>query len=358
MDRGPPGRRWGQADVGFCPRSEKSASEQVVMPTNLPPEYFEADKRYRAASSPSEKITCLEDLLGTIPKHKGTDKLRADLRRRLSKLKSAAQTKKGAGKRETAYHFDKEGAGQVVVIGPANVGKSALVVALTNASPEVADFPFTTWNPTPGMMEVGGIQIQLIDTPPLSRDFIEPDLMDLIRRSDLMLLVVDLLTDPVQQLEDTVAMLGEHRIVPCYLRERCVERQGVTFKPILVLANKCDDAGADENYEIFCELLGEDWPMLAVSATSGRNLERMKQVVVQRLEIIRVYSKIPGQEPDLSRPFVLKQGDTVQELAGKVHQDFVRDLKLARVWGEGVFDGQLVGRDHVLSDGDVVELHI
>jgi ribosome-interacting GTPase 1 len=328
------------------------------MPTNLPPEYYDADKRYRAASSPTEKIAGLEELLSTIPKHKGTDKLRADLRRRLSKLKSAAQTKKSASKRDSAYQFDKEGAGQVVVIGPANVGKSALVVALTNASPEVADFPFTTWNPTPGMMEVEDIQIQLIDTPPLSRDYVEPELLDLIRRSDLMLLVVDLQTDPIEQLEDTVALLGEHRIVPCYLRERCGDQRGLTIKPILVLANKYDDHGADENFEIFRELLEDDWPMLAASATTGRNLERLKQVVVKRLEIIRVYSKTPGQEPDLSRPFVLKEGDTIEEFAGNVHQDFVKNLKVARVWGEGVFDGQMVGRDHVLADGDVVELHI
>jgi ribosome-interacting GTPase 1 len=328
------------------------------MPTNLPPEYHDADKRYRAASSPAEKIACLEELLSTIPKHKGTDKLRADLRRRLSKLKSAAQTKKSTSKRDSAYQFEKEGAAQVVVIGPANVGKSALVVALTNASPEVADFPFTTWNPTPGMMVVEDIQIQLIDTPPLSRDYVDPELLDLIRRSDLMLLMVDLQTAPVEQLEDTVALLGEHHIVPCYLRERCEDQRGLTFKPILVLANKCDDHGADENYEIFRELLEDDWPMLAVSATTGRNLERLNQVVVERLEIIRVYSKTPGQEPDFSRPFVLREGDTIEEFAGKVHQDFVKELKVARIWGKGVFDGQMVGRDHVLADGDVVELHI
>ena len=111
------------------------------MPTNLPPEYYEAEKRYRAAQSPPEKAACLEVLISTIPKHKGTDKLRADLRRRLSKLKSAAQSKKGAGKHESVFHIDKEGAGMVVVIGPPNVGKSALVDVLTNASPQVADFP-------------------------------------------------------------------------------------------------------------------------------------------------------------------------------------------------------------------------
>jgi ribosome-interacting GTPase 1 len=328
------------------------------MPTNLPPEYFEAEKRYRSAKSPAEKIASLDELIGTIPKHKGTDKLRADLRRRLSKLKTAPQAKKGTSKRASAFLIDKEGAGQVAVVGPPNVGKSALVAALTNATPEVADFPFTTWNPTPGMMPFENTQIQLIDTPPLNRDFVEPDLLDLIRRSDLMLLVVDLQTDPVQQLEDTIALLQEHHIVPHHLKDRHTQQRGLTFIPLLVLANKNDDEHSDENFEIFRELIEEDWPSLPVSATTGRNLERLKQTVFERLEVMRVYSKAPGKEPDLTAPFILKKGNTINDFAGKVHQDFVEKLKVARIWGDGVYDGQPVGRDHVLHDGDVVELNI
>jgi len=328
------------------------------MPANLPPDYFEAEKRYRAAKTPRDKIACLEQMLTIMPKHKGTDKLRADLRRRISKLKDASQSKKSVGKRDSAFHIDKEGAGQVLVLGPSNVGKSALVAALTNASPQVADFPNTTWQPTPGMMPVGNIQIQLIDTPPLDREYVEPELMDLIRRADLILVVVDLQTDPMQQLEDTIALLDEFRIVPLRLKERYAGQPGLTFIPFLVLANKNDDSSSDENFEILRELLEDDWPMLSVSATTGRNLEALKQTVTTRLEIIRVYSKAPGKDPDTSAPFVLKKGSTVADFAGKVHQDFVKKLKVARVWGQSVFDGQMVQRDHVLQDGDVVELRL
>ncbi|MGB3905604.1 MAG: GTPase, partial [Anaerolineae bacterium] len=201
------------------------------MPANLPPEYFEAEKGYRAARSTADKIARLEELLRTIPKHKGTDKLRADFRRRLSKLKATDQARKRPGRRESAFHIDREGAGQVVVVGPTNVGKSALVAALTNATPEVVDAPFTTWEPTPGMMPMENVQIQLIDTPPLNTEFVEPELLDLIRRSDLILLVVDLQTDPIQELEDTIALLQEHRIVPQRLRDRYTEQQGLTFIP-------------------------------------------------------------------------------------------------------------------------------
>ena len=328
------------------------------MPTNLPPEALEAESRYRAAKSVAEKIVCLEEYISAIPKHKGTDRLRAALRRRLSKLKAASQTRKGVSKRDSAFSIVKEGAGQVVLVGPANVGKSALVAALTNANPEVADFPFTTWKPTPGMMLVENIQIQLIDTPPLDRGFVESELLNLIRRSDLILLVVDLQTDPVQQLESTIAFLQEHRIAPLRLKDRYAGQRRMTFKPLLVLANKSDDEDSDEDFEIFRELLEDDWPSLPVSATTGRNLERLKQVVFERLEVIRIYSKAPGKEPDFSAPFTMKRGGTVADFAGKIHQDFFKKLKSARVWGSAAYDGQMVQRDYVLHDGDVVELRI
>ena len=125
-----------------------------------------------------------------------------------------------------------------------------------------------------------------------------------------------------------------------------------------MLANKNDDDDTQENYEIFRELLEDDWPMIPVSVVTGRNMDQMKQAVVDRLEIIRVYSKAPGKDADLSSPFVLKKGSTVEIFAGKVHKDFTNQLKVAKVWGESVFDGQMVQRDHVLQEGDIVELHI
>jgi ribosome-interacting GTPase 1 len=326
------------------------------MPANLPPEYFDAEKRYRAATSTADKIERLEELISTIPKHKGTDKLRAGFRRRLSKLRASTDARKRPSRRESAFRVDREGAGQVVVAGPTNVGKSALVAALTNATPEVSSSPFTTWEPTPGMMPVENIQIQLIDTPPLSSEYVEPQLMDLIRRADLILLVVDLQTDPLQQLEDAIGLLDEHHIIPRRLRDDDTDQRGVTLVRLLVLVNKNDDEESDEDLEIFRLLLEDEWPLLAVSADTGRNLEHLKEEVFRRLEIIRVHSKPPGKKPDLSAPFVLPKGSTVEDFAGKVHQDFLDNLKSARVWGSASYDGQMVGRDHVLADGDVVEL--
>jgi len=201
------------------------------MPTNLPPEYFEADKRYRIAETTVEKIYSLEDLISTIPKHKGTDKLRADLRRRLAKLKEAQQSSKGKLKRDSPFQINREGAGQVIVIGTPNVGKSSLLVRLTNADPKVSSNPLTTWRPMPGMMQVEEVQIQLIDTPPITRGYVDPGLFDLIRRSDLVLLMVDLHTDPITQLDEIIMLLAEHRIYPLIHQNQVPEDRRNVNKP-------------------------------------------------------------------------------------------------------------------------------
>lgn len=328
------------------------------MPTNLPPEYYEVEEKYKAAQTQDEKVELLTTLISTIPKHKGTDHLRADLRRRLSKLKEQAQSQKKSGGPVSAFVIDKEGAGQVAVIGPANTGKSSLVANYTNADPEVADYPMTTWQPTPGMLKVDNIQVQLVDTPPLDREYNEPEFFQLLRNTDLLLLMVDLQADPVSQLHDTVKTLVDNRIVPRHLQAEH-SQSGNKFIPLLVLVNKSDDDTLEEDYHIFCELLDEEWPCMPVSVAAGRNIDKLQARIFEQLGVIRVYSQAPGQEPDYASPFVLPQGSTVGDFARKVHKDFYENLKSARVWGEGAaFDGMQVSREHELHDGDVVQLKI
>jgi uncharacterized protein len=328
------------------------------MPTNLPPEYFEAEKRFRLAQSLQEKISCLEDLISTVPKHKGTDKLRADLRRQLSRLKQDHQSRKKHTTHQSAFHIDKEGAGQVMVLGTANVGKSSLVAALTNAEPEISPAPFTTWKPLPGMMPIENIQVQLIDTPALDLDFIEPALFDLIRRCDLILLLVDLQADPFHQMDYAINLLKDRHISPLSSQESTESHEQIIYLPLIILANKCDDERMDETFEIFCELFEGECPVIPISARTGRNFSELKTRVYQELDIIRVYAKPPWQEADLEKPFVLKKGTTVIEFAEKVHRDFYEKLKTARVWGSSQFEGQMVQRDYQLQDGDIVELRI
>lgn len=326
------------------------------MPTNLPPEYFEAEKVYKAAQSLEEKISALEDLISTIPKHKGTDKLRADFRRRLAKLRESQQTTKRKTTQKSPYQFEREGAGQVVIIGPTNVGKSTLVDMLTNATPEVSESPYTTWLPTPGMMNIDDVQVQLVDTPPLNPEYVEPELLNLLRRADMALLMVDVQTYPLEQLEESLAILRNNRLAPINATHPGVKERHNQV-PILVAANKCDDADCDEVYEIFRELASIDWVMLPISARNLRNIDLFKKMIFERLGVVRVYAKPPGKPPDMDTPFVLKQGSTVEDLAERIHKEILENLKYARVWGSTQHDGQMVGRDYVLHDKDIVELH-
>lgn len=332
------------------------------MPANLTPQYLEAEQRFRAARTTAEKIACLEEMLRVIPKHKGTEKMRADLRRRLSKLKTDTH-KSGAAHRGYSLQVDKEGIGQIVMLGPPNAGKSALLGALTKATPEIAEYPFTTRKPMPGMVLFENVQIQLVDMPPLCRDYMEPWMSQIARTADALLLVVDLgAADILDDMELITDVLAEWKILPLarvLTEEEHDELQaGIVPLRVLLVGNKADLPGSPDTWEILRDLYGERWPMRAVSATTGHNLEHLPRELYTLLDVVRVYTKAPGKKPDFTAPFALPQGSTVVEVAGMVHKDFAEHLKFARVWGSETFDGQMVPRTYVVQEGDVLELHI
>ncbi len=328
------------------------------MPANLPPPYFEAEKRYREGRTPEEKIEALEEMLTIMPKHKGTDKLRADLRKRIAKHKSEAQQKKGAGRRETTYNIEREGASQAVIVGAPNTGKSSLVSVLTNASPEIADFPHSTWKPTPGMAAFENIQFQLVDTPPVPPEFEDPGLADLLRRTDMVVVLIDISGDPLQQFDDTLSYLASLRIFPEEIPVARGLKKAPFIKRVLVAVNKVDDEAAEQDLHAFLELSEMPVRCIGLSALLGRNLDGFLRMLYDLAGIIRVYTRSPGKEPDLKSPFVLPVDSTLGDLAEEIHKDFVTRFKFAKVWGKAVFDGRMVQRDYVLEDGDVVELHI
>ncbi len=328
------------------------------MPANLPPPYFEAEKRYREGKTSEEKIEALEEMLTIMPKHKGTDKLRADLRKRIAKHRTEAQQKKGSAKGVTAYSIEREGAAQAVIVGIPNVGKSSIVAALTNAKPEVADFPHSTWKPTPGMANFENIQFQLIDTPPVPTEFIDPGLTDLLRRTDLIVVVVDIQGDPLQQVEDAMTFLNGLRIYAPGAPIPSDLKKAPFIKKVLLAVNKVDDESAEEDYRAFQELCEPPLPSIPISIVAGYNLSVFLREIYEMADVIRVYTKSPGKEADLKSPFVLRKNSSLEELAEEIHKDFVSKLKFAKVWGRSVFDGQMVQRDYVLQDGDIVEIHI
>jgi len=326
------------------------------MPANLPPQYFEAEKRFRLAKSPEEKIAGLEEMLAIMPKHKGTDHLRAELRARIAKLTQLAAKKSGV--RRASMLIEKEGAAQVAVIGLPNTGKSQLVASITNASPTVAEYPFTTHSAMPGMMEFENIQIQLIDTPPLAPQSIEWWLRHMLIRADALLVVVDLNNAPLVQMEDITAQLDKMRIG--LGKRKSGEEVDIPFyqKKALIIGNKLDLDNAHRNYIALQNRYENRLPVIAISAKEGTNLEELRRTIYQMLNIIRVYTKAPGEKPDFTDPIVLERGSTLEDAAADVHKDFARKLKYARIWGSGKHDGLMVKRDHILQDGDIIELHL
>ncbi len=326
------------------------------MPANLPPQYFEAEKSFRSAKTAPEKIAALEEMLAIMPKHKGTDHLRAELRRRIAKLTEASE-KKSATQRASMV-IEKEGAAQVVVIGMPNAGKSQLVASVTKATPTVAEYPFTTHVAIPGMMEFENIQIQLIDTPPLVAQPVEYWIPHMLRRADALLIVVDLGDEPLAQMETIITKLENMRIGIGEKKAEDESGRVLTQQKASIIGNKIDLANANRNYTALHNKYEGQFPIIAISAKEGIGLEELKLKTYQMLEIIRVYTKAPGQKPDFTDPIILDRGSTLEDAAAAVHKDFRASLKYARIWGSGKHDGVMVKRDHILQDGDIIELHI
>ena len=324
------------------------------MPANLPPQYYEAEEAYRNAQSPEEKIAALKEMLAIMPKHKGTEKLQADLKKRISKVKEEKKKKSKSKSTYNPYLIDKEGAGQVILLGYPNVGKSSILKSLSNAKVEVAKYPFTTSLPLAGMVEYEDIQIQVIDTPPLVPEDVPGPMISAIYHADYITIVIDASADDcLDQLSGIVDFLKEKRII----REEIPENvKGYHLEDILVLATKVDLKGSQDNLDIIKDLY-PNLDLLEISNNEGQNLDKLPEILFKKLNVIRVYSKAPGKETDYDRPFILDKGETVLDFAQLVHKDFAKNLDKARIWGSGKFDGQHVAKDHELEDQDVVELH-
>ena len=328
------------------------------MPANLTPQYREAEKRYREATVTEDKIEHLEEMIRLLPKHKGTDHLYADLKRRLSKLRSGKGQKRGASRQKSPYHIPSSGAGQIVMIGLPNAGKSAILVSLTNKSVEVAPYPFTTHLPVPAMMPFQNAQVELIDTPPVTAEHCDPELVALIKRARLCVFVLNLADDDVLEAVDLLnSHLTERNVKPVHHLSAIPEEEvGVNHVHTLVVGTHIDVAPAEDHLVMLQELVGDRFAVAAASPETGQNMEELRQQLWHALHIIRVYSQPHGKKADLNSPFYLDRGATVLDFAAKLHRDFAENLKSVRVWGSAQYDGQHVKANHVLEDGDVVEL--
>lgn len=329
------------------------------MAVNLPPHYHDADARYKKAKTPEEKLAALREMWVLLPKHKASEKVQAELKTKISELTDEIEQAKLGPKKAApgTFKVPKQGAGQVVFLGPPNAGKSRLLTRLTKATPAVAPYPFTTREPVPGMMEYEDVRVQLVDLPPVTADHYEHFVTDITRAADAALLFLDLADDdgPAATLAGVDRLKSARREL---VRERPAEDDPTTYAlPTLLVANKGDDEAADIRLELARETLADRFPLFVVSAEQGTGLDELRKAIYERLGVIRIYTKQPGKPADMTSPFTVPAGSTVAELAGKVHKDLEETVKSARVWGSAAFDGQTVGRDHVLRDKDVVELH-
>ena len=325
------------------------------MPANLTPEYLKAEKWFREATTAEEKILALEQMLRVIPKHKGTDHLRADLRRKLSKLREAPAKKRGATHVDI-FHVPRSGAGQIVLLGTPNSGKSSIVAALTNAKVHVADFPFATSVPVPGMVTFEDVPIQLVDTPPITADYLAPGQVGTYRNCDVIGIVIDLSTDVGGQLRICLDFLESRNLLIDAETSALDEHGNVLAKNAFFICTKSDIAedGAVDKLRQSCKY---DFELVKISTRIGAGLEQLSATFFSLLGIIRIYAKPPGKPADMSDPFTLPTGSNVMDLASAIHRELAEKLKFARIWGTGVYAGQNVQRNHILNDKDIIELH-
>ncbi|MCP4609222.1 MAG: TGS domain-containing protein [Planctomycetes bacterium] len=325
------------------------------MPANLTPEYFKAEKWFRSATSNDEKIMALEQMLRVMPKHKGTDHMRADLRKKLSRLKEGGAQKK-SGKHVDIFHVPRSGAGQIVLIGTPNCGKSSIVAGLTNAKVNVADFPYATNAPVPGMVKFEDIKIELVDMPPITAEYSAPGQVGTYRNCDLIAIVIDLSADVEEQILICLDFLESRSLLIDNETPEHDSHGNALGKKAFCICTKSDIAkpGTLENLKGLCKYPFE---FVEISATTDDGLVGLSEKLFQLLGIIRIYSKPPGKPADMTDPFTLPAGSTVMDLATTVHRQLAEKLKFARIWGTGVYDGQNTQRNHVLNDKDVIELH-
>ena len=391
------------------------------MPTNLPPEAMDKWEEVEAARTPREKMEKMQEFLKYVPQHKGTMKLRGEIKRKIALIRSDLEDKKrkGVGKSSGGpkLFIEKEGSAQIALIGMTNVGKSCLMSATTNSKVLVTPTPYSTHEPVPGIMNYGDVQFQLIEAPAVMKGSSDGRgtgnvTLGLARNADGVILMVDLSRNPIEQLELILAELEKSRVlvnkpsgrvvidrrhagtalrvilighlIDCNMRDvedllreykihdAIVRISGdvrlediedaifetTTYKPAVIAANKLDLKGADAKLRTLKKYVNGKLPVIAISCEHKEGLGELGKAIFDSLGVIRVYTKNPGSKEETGRPFTLKRGATINDLAKNIHKEFVQNFLFAMVWAKRLpFSPKKVGLNFVLEDGDVVEIH-
>ncbi|MCW3984109.1 MAG: 50S ribosome-binding GTPase [Candidatus Bathyarchaeota archaeon] len=392
------------------------------MPTNLPPEALDKWEEVEAAKGPREKMEKMQEFLKYVPQHKGTLKLRGEIKRKIAIIREDLEEKKrkGTGKSSGGpkLFVEKEGSAQIAIVGMTNVGKSCLMQAVTKANVVVSPTQFTTRQPVPGIMDFGDVQFQLVETPAVMEGSGDgrawgPVTLGVARNADGVILMVDLTQDPVAQLELLVAELEKSRVLVnrpngrveidrrhtgaalriiligklldttmqeveellrnYRINDAIVKITGevslsdiedaifetTTYKPAVIAANKTDVKGTEANLRKLIHHVNNKIPVVAMSCEQKRGIEELGKALISTLGIIRVYTKEPGSKENTGRPFTLRRGATLGDLARNIHKEFISNFLFAMVWAKRLpFSPKKVGLNFVLEDGDVVEIHL
>jgi len=388
------------------------------MVTNLPAEAKAKWAEVVACRSTPEKIRLMREFISLVPKHKGTSNLLANIRRRIAILEREMERRKSRRKGGYGgFSVPKEGAGQIIILGPTNVGRSSLLVSLTGAKAEVSPVYFATRKPIIGMLPYCDIQFQLVEAPAIVEGAAGgrmegPQILGLARNADGLILMVDLSTGPIEQfrmlrseleqagimiekpegeveiirrsagvglqiigsgvlvgctLEDVRRLLANYRINSALIRIRgkvtleTLEESlfsSLVYKPTILVANKLDASGSEENLARLKDFMKDmEIPLVPVSCRENIGLEKIGDHIFEMLRIIRIYPKEPGAKKPSSKPLVIGEGATVIEAARSLHSKLYKEFRYARIWGPSAkYPGQRVGSTHVLKDGDIIEI--
>ena len=391
------------------------------MPTNLPPEALDKWAEVEAAHGPKQKLQKMQEFLACVPQHKGTMKLRGQIKKKMAIIRDDLEDKKrkgtGKGSGGPKLFIEKEGTAQIALLGDTNVGKSCLMSVLTNANVTVSPTPYCTREPVPGIMSYLDVQFQVVEAPALMHGSADGrawglQTLGLARNADGLILMVDLSRDPVEQMELVLGELEKTRVLVAkpkgkvdidrrhagaslrimlfgkllgtsmrevedllrsYKVNDAIVRisgevtlddvedavfESTIYKPALVVANKLDVKGAQANLRVLKRYVNGNLPVIAVSCERRTGLDELGGALFEALGVIRIYTKEPGMRVHSDHPFALRRGATVNDLAKNIHKEFVSNFLFAMVWAKRLrFSPKKVGLSFVLEDGDIVEIH-
>lgn len=391
------------------------------MPTNLPPDALDKWAEVEAAKSPRDKMEKMQEFLKYVPQHKGTMKLRGEIKRKIALIRDDLEDKKrkGTGKSSGGpkLFIEKGDSAQVALIGMTNVGKSCLMSAATNSKVLVTPTPFSTHEPVPGIMNYMDVQFQIVEAPAVMEGAAEGRAggqvtLGLARNADGVILMVDLSRDPIVQLELVLAELEKSRVlvskpsgrvdidrrhagaalrviligklIDCTVRD--VEEllrgykindaivrisgevslddiedaiyENTIYKPAVIVANKLDLKGAQANLRALKQHVNGKLPVIPMSCERKVGLQELGKALFESLGVIRIYTKEPGMRTHSDHPFALRKGATVNELAKNIHKELLSNFMFAMVWAKRLpFNPKKVGLNFVLDDGDIIEIH-